>query len=373
MASYRYDDDPAPRRRSLAGGWIFWGLLAIVSIVVVGTSFVPSDYVIERPGEETPDVLGTIEIDGSPVSLIDIPSQTTYPTTGSLHMLTVSTIGNRERQPSWFQVFQAWIDPTQEIVPLDEAFPDGQTTEQSQDLSAAMMAQSQQSAIAAALSATGYDYETTVSVGALAKDGPSADLLEVGDVITAVNAKPVDDPVGLRALIAESGADKPLTVTVTRKGAQVDVVITPVLGTGDDPQPVIGIEAATNFVFPFEVSIEQGDIGGPSAGQIFALGIIDKLTPGALVDGLAVAGTGTITPTGEIGPIGGITQKLYGADRAGAHIFLAPLSNCADIAAGSVPDGMDIYAVSTLADSLYVLNTLTSGASSGMLPRCPVS
>ena len=372
MASYRYDDDPAPQRRSLAGGWIFWGLLAIVSIIIIGTSFVPSDYVIERPGEATPDVLGTIEIEGSPVSLIDIPSQTTYPTTGSLHMLTVSTFGNRERQPSWFQVFQAWIDPTQEIVPLDEAFPDGQTTEESEDLSAAMMQQSQQSAIAAALSATGYGYETTVSVGAVNPDGPSVDLLETGDVITAVNKEPVVDTIGLRTLIAESGTEKPLTLTVTRAGAPVDVVVTPVLSTGDDPQPVVGIEAATNLVFPFEVTIEQGDIGGPSAGQIFALGIIDKLTPGALVDGLAVAGTGTITPTGEIGPIGGITQKLYGAERAGATIFLAPASNCEDIAAGSVPDGLDIYAVSTLADSLYVLNTLTSGASSSLLPRCPV-
>lgn len=373
MASYRYDDDPAPRRRSLAGGWIFWGLLAIVSVVIIGSSFVPSNYVIERPGDETPDVLGTIDIDGSPVSLIDIPSQATYPTTGALHMLTVSTLGNREQQPSWFQVFGAWIDPTQEIVPLDVAFPDGQTTEESQDQSAAMMEQSQQSAIAAALTATGYDYETTVSVGGLDPNGPSADVLVVGDVITAVNAVPVDDTTGLRALIAESGTEAPLTLTVTREGAALDLQVTPVLSDTDDPQPVIGIQAVTNFIFPFEIVIEQGDIGGPSAGQIFALGIIDKLTPGALVDGLMVAGTGTITPSGEIGPIGGITQKLYGADRAGAHIFLAPASNCEDIAAGSVPDGMDIYAVSTLADSLYVLNTLTSGAGTSLLPRCPAS
>jgi Lon-like protease len=373
VASYRYDDDSSPRRRSLAGGWIFWGLLAIVSIVVIGTSFVPSDYVIERPGEATPDVLGTIEIDGSPVSLIDIPAQTTYPTTGALHMLTVSTFGNRERQPSWFQVFEAWIDPTQKIVPLDEAFPNGQTTEESEDQSAAQMSQSQQYAIAAALSTLGYDYTTPVSVAAVRADGPSADLLEEGDVITAVNSVPVDGPDTLRALIADSGTDVPLTLTVTRESAPLSVQVTPVLSTGDDPQPVIGIELAVNFVFPFEVSIQQGEIGGPSAGQVFALGIIDKLTPGALLGDLSVAGTGTITPSGEIGPIGGITQKLYGAERAGAHVFLAPASNCDDIAAGSVPADMDIYAVSTLADSLYVLNTLTSGAGTSLLPRCPVS
>jgi PDZ domain-containing protein len=371
VASYRYDDDPEPRRR-FAGGWVFWGILAIVSILVVGTSLVPSDYVIERPGE-VHDVLGTIEVDGNPVSLIDIPSQQTYPTTGSLDMLTVSTLGNPDRTPSWFQVAQAWIDPTQDILPVDEAFPGNQTTEQSAEQSAAQMAQSQQTAIAAALSATGYEYETTVSVGAVTADGPSIDLLQVGDVITAVNTQPVSDPVALRAAIAESGTEKPLTISVTREGAPVDVVVTPELSDTEEPTPVIGIEASTNFIFPFEVSIEQGDIGGPSAGQIFALAIIDKLTPGALVDGLAVAGTGTITPSGQIGPIGGITQKLYGAQRAGARIFLAPASNCADIAAGSVPDELDIYAVSTLADSLYVLNTLTSGAGTSMLPRCPTN
>src|SRR5690606_35743654 len=153
-------------------------------------SAVQSDYIIERPGALTPDVLGTIEIDGSPVSLIDIPSQTTYPTTGSLHMLTVSSLGDPDRRPSWFEVFQAWIDPTQEIVPLEEAFPNGQTTEQSAERSAAMMTQSQDYAIAAALSVTGHEYKTTVSVGGLADGGPSVDLLEVGDVITAINTTP---------------------------------------------------------------------------------------------------------------------------------------------------------------------------------------
>jgi Lon-like protease len=371
VASYRYDDDPAPRRQSLAGGWIFWGLLAIVSIAIVGSSFVPADYVIKRPGEETPDVLGTIQIEGNPVSLIDIPSQTTYPTTGSLHMLTVSTVGNRESRPSWFAVFQAWIDPTQDVVPLDEAFPEGQTTEESQQQSAAQMDQSQQAAVAAALSATGYDYETTVSVGALAEGGPSIDILEVGDVITAVNATPVFTPADLRTLIADHGTETPLTLTISREGAELVVEVTPVLSADDEPRPAIGIIASTNYVFPFEIEIEQGDIGGPSAGQIFALGIIDKLTPGALLDGFSVAGTGTIAPTGEIGPIGGITQKLYGAERAGATVFLAPMSNCADIAAGPVPEGLDIYAVNTLGQSLYVLNTLTSGASTNLLPRCP--
>src|SRR5690349_8237440 len=105
VAYYRYDDEPALRRRSFAGGWIVWGLLALVSIVVAGSALVPSDYVIERPGdvEFNPDVLGSVMIEGNSVPLIDIPSQTTYPTTGSLRMLTVSQLGTRELQPSWLE------------------------------------------------------------------------------------------------------------------------------------------------------------------------------------------------------------------------------------------------------------------------------
>ena len=237
VASYRYDDDPEPRP-SFAGGWVLWGLLAIITIVITGSSFVPSGYVIERPGEVR-DVLGTVEVDGSPVAVIDIPSQQTYPTTGSLDMLTVSTLGNPDRTPTWLQVAQAWIDPTQEIVPVDEAFPGGETTEQSAEEAALQMEQSQQTAIAAALGATGYEYSTTVSVALVSADGPSAELLEVGDVITAVSAVPVDDPTSLRAAIAASGVDQPLTLTVTRKGVAVDVSVTPVLDQSDDPQPVI--------------------------------------------------------------------------------------------------------------------------------------
>jgi PDZ domain-containing protein len=235
-----------------------------------------------------------------------------------------------------------------------------------------MMQGSQQDAIAAALNATGYEFTSLITVADVNPDGPSADLLLPGDVVTEVNGEPASDVDQLRALIGANGIETPVTVTVTRDGAPVDVPITPVLSEGDDPQPILGISTALNYDFPFEVTIQLGDIGGPSAGQILALAIIDKLTPGSLNGGLAVAGTGTITPDGAIGPIGGITQKLYGATRAGARYFLAPASNCGDIAAGTVPDGLDIYAVDTLADSLYVLNTLAGGGGTSLLPRCPV-
>ena len=178
------------------------------------------------------------------------------------------------------------------------------------------------------------------------------------------------DAAALRALIGANGIEKPIIVTVDRDGAPIDVAVTPVLSDTEPPEPVIGVQLAAEYAFPFEVTVQLSDVGGPSAGQIFALAIIDKLTPGSLNGGLAVAGTGTISAEGVIGPIGGVTQKLYGAKNAGAHYFLLPASNCKDLAAANVPEGLDIYAVGTLADSVSVLTTLASGAGTSLLPRC---
>jgi PDZ domain-containing protein len=368
--AYRSEYDPEPRRRSFAGGWISWVALALIVAGIGAVAVVPSDYVIEQPGPVF-DTLGTLDVDGGTVPLIDIPSQQTYPTTGSLDMLTVSTLGNPDDRVTWLQVAQAWLDPSQALVPLSVAFPDGQTNKESTDLGAAQMQASQQAAVAAALTLAGYDFDTTVTVVAATPNGPADGLLLPGDLITAVNGTPTSDPQSLRALIAENGTEKPLTITAKRDGAAVDVPLTPM--AGDDGKPIVGIEITEGFVFPFEVTVQLSDVGGPSAGQMFALAIFDKLTPGSLNGGLAVAGTGTISPDGEIGPIGGITQKLYGAERAGARFFLAPSANCKDIAAGSVPEDMQIFAVDTLGDSLYVLNSLSAGAGTSLLPRCPAS
>lgn len=366
--AYYGEYEPESRGRSFAGGWVGWVLLGLLVASIGAVAVIPSDFVIESPGPVF-DTLGTVDADGGTVPLIDIPAQQTYPTTGSLDMLTVSTLGDPDNRVTLLQVAQAWLDPSQKLVPLDDAFPDGLTSKESADIAAAQMEASQQASVAAALSLAGYDYETTVSVVAATEGGPSEGKLLAGDVIVAVNKEPTEDPDTLHTLIGINGTEKPLTVSVVREGKPTNVVITPTLA--EDGQPVIGVQITETFVFPFDVNVQLSDVGGPSAGQIFALAIFDKLTPGSLNGGLAVAGTGTITPDGQIGAIGGITQKLYGAQRAGAKIFLAPSANCKDIAAGSIPEGLQIFAVDTLSDSLYVLDTLSTGASASLLPHCP--
>ena len=130
--------------------------------------------------------------------------------------------------------------------------------------------------------------------------------------------------------------------------------------------PVIGVQVQEQYKFPFTVKFSVGDIGGPSAGMMFALGIIDKLTPMNLTGGKFIAGTGEITAAGQVQPIGGIQQKMVGARDAGATVFLTPAANCADTA-GAVPAGLRIVKVSTLSQAITDLEALKAGKA---VPSC---
>jgi PDZ domain-containing protein len=124
---------------------------------------------------------------------------------------------------------------------------------------------------------------------------------------------------------------------------------------------VVGVDLGSpSYVFPFSVKINLSNIGGPSAGMMFALGIIDKLTPDNLTGGKFIAGTGEIDPTGAVEPIGGIQQKMAGARAAGATIFLTPAGNCVNTA-GAVPAGLRLVKVNTLAQAVHDLEMIKQG------------
>lgn len=359
-----YAEYEAPRAARF-GGWVTWFVGALVVAAIVAFGSTPSGYIVERPGE-VHDTLGTVEIDGDTVPLVDIPMEETFPTTGSLVMLTVTTLGDRERTALWSTVVTAWLTKSQAVVPVDEVYPPDVTSEQIDAYSAAQMTESQKSAVAAALTVLGREYTKAVSVFDTLDGGPADELLLAGDVITAVNGVEILGVADLRSELDVNGLDKEAVVTIDRAGVSQDVAITPRAG---DDGPIIGVNTLEEYDFPFDVSIQLEGIGGPSAGQIFALAIIDKLTPGSLTGGADVAGTGTITEDGTIGAIGGIRQKMYGAIDSGADYFLAPVENCDEVI-GNIPDGLSVFAVTTLADSLAVLNTLSTGASTSLLPRC---
>lgn len=364
MANFS-DYEAEERGQRLGRGWITWFVGALVIVTLSAVSSTPSGYVVEKPGPVF-DTLGTTEVDGDVIPLVDIPMEETYPTTGSLSMLTVTTVGDRDQTASWFTVVSSWLDKSHAVLPLDEVYPPGTTTAEQQEASEAQMSQSQQRAVAAALTVLGEEYTTIVTIVATIDGGPADGLLEPGDVVSAVNGAAIDDLAAVRKALDKNGTEMPATITVLREGVSQPVQVTPEDG---EAGAIIGVEIAATYEFPFDVSVQLDDVGGPSAGQIFALAIIDKLTPGPLTGGRDIAGTGTIAENGTIGPIGGIRQKMYGAVNDGADFFLAPASNCDEVV-GNIPDGLSVFAVSTLADSLSVLNTLASGASTALLPRC---
>ena len=362
------DSDPAPAPRRSRGSTIGWSLILLAILVTIIVALVPSPYVIEQPGPVF-DTLGQVEVSGKDVPLIDIADATTYPTSGSLNMLTVSINGNRDNRLNWFQVAAAWFDSSKAVVPIDNVYPAGVTVEQSNEQSKTDMQNSQQEAIAAALGQLDYDYTTTLEVVEVGDGTPAAGELESGDTIVSVNGETFTDVTGLKATIAQNGIDTPATVVIDRDGAEQTLAITPVMSGGTAAAPILGITVKGNFVFPVDVTIQLENVGGPSAGQMFALGIIDKLTPGELTGGQDIAGTGTITGDGTIGPIGGIRQKMYGAVRAGADYFLAPVDNCDEVV-GHIPDGLDVFAVTTLDDSLAALDAISAGSSTAGLATC---
>jgi len=363
------DLDPDPPARRRASGWLGWSLLIVALVGAVIVALLPAPYVIEQPGPVY-DVLGDVTVNGDEVPMIQIPMEETFPTEGSLDMLTVRVLGSPDSLPNWLDVATAYLDPSRAIVPVEEIYPPGVTSEQSTEQGKVDMANSQKEAIAAALTYLGNEVPSTLSVAEVQAGGPSDGLLEVGDVIQTVNGVTFPDVTGLRAAIADNGVSQPAEVAVLRAGVSTTLRINPELSAGDNPVPILGIVVASDYDFPFTVTIQLENVGGPSAGMMFALGIVDKLTPGSLNGGESVAGTGTISSTGEVGPIGGIRQKMWGAKNAGADWFLAPSSNCDEVT-GHIPSGLTVLSVTTLDDAMTALAAIRGDGSTAGLPTCP--
>lgn len=360
---------PAPRRRMtrgmLAGIWA----LTVAMVVLLVISFLPTSYVIQRPGPVY-NTLGTASAaDGTEVPLISVEGAEMYPTYGALDLLTVQVVGNRERTPSWFELATAWFDQSRAVVPIDSVFPNGQSPEDRNEESAALMIDSQKEATAAALTELGYDVIPRVTVYSFVDDSAAAGVLEEGDVIVSANGTTVTDAAALREIVnADDGA--PVEMTIDRGTTTETVSVTPKETEIDgEPTWLLGITLLHDYEFPIDVTIQLNNVGGPSAGMMFALGIMDVLTPDQLNGGENIAGTGTIDGQGVVGAIGGIRQKMWGAVDADADWFLAPKANCDEVI-GHIPDGLQVFAVETLDDALGVLEAIREDGDVDALPTC---
>lgn len=365
-------DDPRPtlpepvgrprRSRRERAGWIAVGIALVIGLAF---ALLPSPYVIQAPGPVY-DTLGTAEHEGEEIPLIEVPDEETFPTEGSLDLLTVSVYGRPGATPNWLDVLGAWFDRTRSAIPLEEVFPPGVSQEDRDAQNSAAMVDSQQDAIAAALVELGYEFPREVTIAGVLEDGPAAGVLQEGDVVDRVDGTEVGSVDELRAAIAQHGTASPAVLDVTRGEEQLTVEVTPVDRGG---VTVLGVGVRMHYEFPIDVQIRLDDVGGPSAGMMFALGIIDVLTPEAMTGGETIAGTGTIDAAGRVGPIGGIRQKLWGAEDAGADWFLAPQANCGEVV-GNVPDGLRVFAVSTLDEAREIVESVGDGDDTSAYPTC---
>jgi Lon-like protease len=328
------------------------GIGLVASLVIVFA--VPVPYVALLPGP-TYNTLGPL--DGKPV--IQISGHRTYTAPGHLNMVTVSYIGGPGANPPFniFAALQAWLSPHQAVVPQEELFPPGQTQQQVVKQDSEQMVSSQQTAEAAALCQIGIRFTTIDTISGTISGLPAAGRLHRGDVIKAVDGKPVTCKSSAATMIRSRPAGHRVVLTIARGGKIHTVALRTASYKGE---PVIGVNVVESFKFPFQVKINIGNVGGPSAGMMFALAIIDKLTPSNLTGGKFIAGTGEIEVDGAVDPIGGIQQKMAAARAAGATVFLAPADNCSDTA-GSVPAGLRVVKVSTLRGAIGALKAVKAG------------
>jgi PDZ domain-containing protein len=337
--------------------------VAGVLVAAAAAAFTSVPYVILGPGP-TLNTLGKFS-GGGPI--IQITGHPTYPTTGHLNMVTVSYQGGPQDKLNVFAALRAWLTPDEAVVPEEELFGPGQTQQQVARQDTQQMASSQQTATAAALCELGIPFTTVDTVVGVIKGDPAAGVLHRGDVIKAVDGTGVSCRQDAAPLIRARAPGAPVTLTIVRTtGGQRENRQFRLKTVAVQGHAVVGVSVSQSFVFPFGITIRVGDIGGPSAGLMFALGIIDKLTPDNLTGGKFIAGTGVISVNGAVGPIGGIQQKMAGARQAGATIFLTPAANCPDTA-GAVPPGMRLIKVSTLAGAVRALKALAAG---GQVPSC---
>ena len=357
MSIFETDDPTAGvQQRSRRAGWL---MLSLTAVIIVGLSFFPAPYVIDNPGP-TYDTLGSVEVGDATLDLIAISGGEVYETTGEIRLTTVTRSGNPDSLPGWLDVLSGWLDPTRTVIPVDIAYPPGVSVEQNREAAQIDMENSQQEAIAAALAYAGIPFSSTLIVSQALEGGPSEGVLLEDDLIVQAMGTPVHTVTELRDLIAVSGVNIPLDLVIERAGAEVDLQIVPRMSEGESPMPMIGILVSGRYDFPLEIDIALDNVGGPSAGLVFALGIVDKLSPEDLTAGGVFAGTGTINARGEVGSIGGIRHKMHGALADGAQWFLAPADNCPDVL-GHIPEGLRVIPVATLDDAVDALIGIREG------------
>jgi len=337
-------------------------------VLLIGVALLlPVPFVKMSPGP-TYNVVG--EFNGVPV--IDIEGTEVFPTTGSLDMTTVMESGGPRGGLTFVEAIGSWFNQADAVLPRELLYPDDVSGEDVRVRQAAMFSTAESNSVAAALGYLGKPVRTELVVTAVYADTPAEGVLQPRDRILAVNGTEVSEPAQVGEAVRSEPIGTDFTFTVQRlvDGTlkTLDVKVRSQDNPDDPGTPQVGIGVGLNDAADFDITFTLKDIGGPSAGMMFALGLVDKLSPADLAAGRHIAGTGTITPEGEVGTIGGIRQKLAGARAAGAELFLMPAAHCAE-AEGHIPEGLTVVPIKTLADAVAGVKAWNAGEKS--LATCP--
>jgi PDZ domain-containing protein len=348
------DRESTPPNRLTRRGWTIVLSFAIAAVLGLLGGLVQVPYVSIGPGP-TYDTLGSVDDQ----VVVQVEGEKTYKTTGQLRMTTVSI----KDDVSLFGALGLWVSGRNALMPREEYFGPGQTEDDLQRENKKMFQDSQSDAEVAALRYL--KYPVKVVAQEITRGAPADQVLEPGDRLFEVNGREIKVQEDVRdALkgtkpgqsveISYEHGNEPRETKAVKLGKASDY------GSDDRAEGFLGLLPIDRADVKFQTTIHLEDVGGPSAGLIFALAIVDKLTPGELEEGKTVAGTGEIDVKGNIGLIGGIPFKLIAAKDAGATTFLVPEGNCAE-AKANAPDGLRLVKVDTLDSAVKALEMINDG------------
>lgn len=323
-------------------------LILVVSLLSVTLMLVPTNNGLEAPGIAPP-----VE------PMVAVPTEYRQPVAGSFLLTTVFsqtpiTVG---------QWLIGQVSPVIRLVPPERIVPPDTTVQEVALRNFRMLEDSQTTAVAVGLQLAGYEAEVRglgVGVSSVLPDSPANGVIEPGDIIIGINGQPVEATSDLTTQLAQQSPQDRIQLQIERAEELLTVttVLMPPPEANLPPRIGIGIEdVGFDITLPFPVEIiPQKIIGGPSAGLMFALTVYNRVTPTDLTGGRIIAGTGTINLDGTVGPIGGVQQKVAGAELAGAEYFLSPTENYDDAAA--VARHIKVVEVATATEAIDFLRNL---------------
>ena len=364
------DPDTAPsgesRRRRRLRRAVAAGSFILVVALIAAVFLVPVNAVIEAPGP-TWNVLDNGS--SSDQDVLKVSGTETYPTEGALRMTTVSVSGCPGYPVTTADLIAAWFSADKRIVDRNEVCPQDQSAEQVEETGKAQMTASQDSAVIAALIETGLATSMRLTVTEVTKQQTSTEI-QAGDVLETITPQGGQTTTlasfsQLRELMTTIPEGTRVTLGVRRGDQKASAALTTIAPQEGTTGSLLGLSLKISVDSPVEATFGLSDVGGPSAGMMFALGVVDEITPGSLTGGKDISGTGTIDINGQVGPIGGIQQKMAGARESGSTFFLAPASNCNEVT-GHEPKGMQVFAVNTLHEAIAATEAIASGNTSGL-------